>query len=272
MILTCPDCSTKFKVNPQAIPASGRMVKCAKCGHKWHAMPEGAAEPEAFPDIDFEPTPAPPPPPPAKEKFEEPPLPSVPDFEEGPPPIKPTNFKAPQRTPQRKRSFLKLAWMLLILLVLAGSASIYVFREMIVLAYPPAQKIYHNLGIDAAIPGYGLEIIVRPNDITPVRGEDGRDDLVMRGQIRNPTDHSITVPHLKGELFDASGAVIHSWTFRPDIREMLPGEEASFIAHVDNPPPGAVRVDFITQTEEEAMQEKPAMGDGEMAAPQDGNQ
>lgn len=45
MILTCPNCSSKFKVPDNALGTEGRKVKCSKCEHRWHAMPEAAAAP-----------------------------------------------------------------------------------------------------------------------------------------------------------------------------------------------------------------------------------
>ncbi|MFC4348882.1 zinc-ribbon domain-containing protein [Kordiimonas lipolytica] len=40
MILVCPACDAKFKIPDGAIPASGRKVRCAKCKHSWHAVPQ----------------------------------------------------------------------------------------------------------------------------------------------------------------------------------------------------------------------------------------
>src|SRR5258706_14061376 len=47
MILTCPQCATRYQVDANKFPASGRNVRCAKCGHVWHQlgqMPEPDAE------------------------------------------------------------------------------------------------------------------------------------------------------------------------------------------------------------------------------------
>lgn len=252
MILTCPECSTKFKVNPQAIPATGRMVKCAKCGHKWHAMPEGTGEEEAFPDLDFDRTPPPAPPAPeaAEEPVSEPPMVDVPRFEEGPPPIAPADFKPRGQKPKKGRGLL-LAWVVLLLIVVGGTASLYMFRERIVLLYPPAQKLYHAIGIDASIPGYGLEITTKSMP-TIVKNEAGEDVIVAKGYISNPTDNSVTVPYIKGELRRANREIIHSWTFRPDVREILPGEEIEFTTQIQDPPLGGAEIEFVTQTEAEA--------------------
>jgi len=35
MILTCPECSARYIVDPKALMPSGRVVRCAKCQHNW---------------------------------------------------------------------------------------------------------------------------------------------------------------------------------------------------------------------------------------------
>jgi predicted Zn finger-like uncharacterized protein len=42
-IIECPACSTRYKMN-KSIPDSGRHVKCARCGHQWHLVPESEVE------------------------------------------------------------------------------------------------------------------------------------------------------------------------------------------------------------------------------------
>lgn len=75
MNLTCPSCGARFKIKDDALGTKGRKVKCGKCDHRWHAMPEGAAAAPATaarvraaapapadPTEDFAPPPPPPPP------------------------------------------------------------------------------------------------------------------------------------------------------------------------------------------------------------------
>ena len=41
MILTCPECGTRYVVKDGAIPPQGRQVRCASCKASWHQDPEG---------------------------------------------------------------------------------------------------------------------------------------------------------------------------------------------------------------------------------------
>ena len=35
MIITCPNCNKKFKIDPTLIPEDGRYLKCGSCDHVW---------------------------------------------------------------------------------------------------------------------------------------------------------------------------------------------------------------------------------------------
>lgn len=40
MIISCPECATKFAIADAVLGERGRKVRCFKCGHAWHQMPE----------------------------------------------------------------------------------------------------------------------------------------------------------------------------------------------------------------------------------------
>lgn len=46
MLVTCPNCSTRYNVPDMTMGAKGRTVRCAKCQHQWK-QPFVAAQPEA---------------------------------------------------------------------------------------------------------------------------------------------------------------------------------------------------------------------------------
>ena len=35
MIIACPNCNKKFKIDPTLIPEDGRDLKCGSCNHVW---------------------------------------------------------------------------------------------------------------------------------------------------------------------------------------------------------------------------------------------
>ncbi len=41
MILACPNCMARFRVEVEALGATGRRVRCSKCHHVWRAEPPG---------------------------------------------------------------------------------------------------------------------------------------------------------------------------------------------------------------------------------------
>ena len=43
MIVTCPECSTRYHVKPAAL-GGGRMVRCTKCAHTWMMVPPDALD------------------------------------------------------------------------------------------------------------------------------------------------------------------------------------------------------------------------------------
>ena len=53
MIISCPNCNKKFRINHNLIPMGGRLLQCSNCKHKWHFKIEkkdeidnGSLEPE----------------------------------------------------------------------------------------------------------------------------------------------------------------------------------------------------------------------------------
>ena len=36
MIISCPNCNKKFKIDQNLIPIGGRLLQCSNCKHKWH--------------------------------------------------------------------------------------------------------------------------------------------------------------------------------------------------------------------------------------------
>lgn len=54
MILTCPNCNSRYLVSDTAIPAEGRAVRCAACKHVWTEYPPQEATPAPAPAPAYE--------------------------------------------------------------------------------------------------------------------------------------------------------------------------------------------------------------------------
>ncbi len=52
MIISCPNCNKKFKIDQNLIPISGRLLQCSNCKHKWYFKIEKKDETD---DGSFEP-------------------------------------------------------------------------------------------------------------------------------------------------------------------------------------------------------------------------
>ncbi len=152
MILACPNCIARYRVRVEALGATGRRVKCTRCGHIWHAEPPGyaveiiRADPEpaaaaARPESE----------PPAEERVpdtpaaEPEPAPSTAEPEAELAPPRP-QLPVPARPAQKHRSPSRWTW-ILSLLVLAVCVLAYEARQSIAKEWPWLMPVYEALGI-----------------------------------------------------------------------------------------------------------------------------
>ena len=129
--ITCPSCAAEYNV-PDTL-AAGRVVRCAKCGNQW--APVAAAVPDEPIVADAAPEPtatAEPPPPP----------PELPERLVPPAPVAAPGWR-------RRPSALLLAWLGSALVIVAAVAAGVVFREPVMRAWPPSQRVYGVLHLRA---------------------------------------------------------------------------------------------------------------------------
>lgn len=283
MLISCPNCATNFSVPDNALGPTGRMLKCAKCGHKWH---QDAPRPEDdFGLVDI-PPPAPPvapPPPRMDDDFRpvsspsdldlEPPTPSAPagadldsdlDVEMEEPPIpsfgarpktdeKPVEIDLdadePQPIPEMfasrpQRKGTGFLWFLLLLLLLAGAGGgAYYFQDKVVEIWPPAGDLMADIGLRVEKPGAGLEL---RNAGTPERFvHNDTEVLIVRGIIANVSDRSRPVPTMKLILLDKDKAVVQEKLAQPPVTELETGGTAGFRIILERPDPNAVEVNVL---------------------------
>ena len=150
IILTCPECTTRYQADAAKFPPSGRDVRCAKCGHVWRQLPP---EPEVEAQYAV-----------AEPRAEAP----EPEPEAAP---EPQSYVQPQireklapqvaAQPRVPRAWPRVAaqvagWIGLAVVVLALGAAIALYRHQMVSAWPQSASLYAAVG--AKTNASGLEV------------------------------------------------------------------------------------------------------------------
>jgi predicted Zn finger-like uncharacterized protein len=210
MILVCPTCRTRYKVEDEAVSRPyGRTVRCASCGHSWHYL-------------------APPPTPVARLRdrlLAEPPAELAIPVD---PPVAVSN-------PSRHRRHSGLGWVVLILLVGAVVVGVIFGRDEIVALWPQAAQYYDLVGLKTQPLGAGLDIA----NVTSTRNADG---LIVEGDITNKLGVPRTVPRLRVVLRDANRHELIFKIVDPPRERLLPGETSHFVVGFLPAPDPAVGV------------------------------
>lgn len=207
MILTCPNCGTRFRIEPAALAPGGKMVRCSQCGHRWFAEPPGerpeprVEEPEAAPE----------------------PIPE-------PPAVANLAASAP-RAPSGAST---VGWLLLVLVLLL-LVGFVVGRNEIVAAFPQAAPVYARLGLPVTVP-IGLEFRNLQSRRTT---EDGSVVLIVEGEIHNRAPADRIVPPVRVSLVDGTGRELDFGLFDAPQRVLPPGGMTRFEARVLDLPENA---------------------------------
>ncbi len=214
MILSCPVCRTRYRVDEDALRGqSGRTVRCAHCGHTWHqaALPQSAEHGDPANGIGrIEPA------------LEVPPRPAT--TLEVPP--RPRTLPEP---PRRRSRWGALRWLVIaVLLALAVLAGVVVARGAVVALWPPAARFYALAGFAAEPPWTGLKI----EKLAPSRTPDG---LVIEGDIANNGKTTQDLPRLRVALRDTSEKEVQFKIVDPPQPRLAPGAVAHFKTPFDHP-------------------------------------
>lgn len=228
MILACPSCGTRYEVSTAAFPPDGRNVRCAKCGHVWHALPEEDVPPPFFT------------PPEATEPvvFQQPPAPvrdPEPQVEEPEPAYEEEEPPAPPREPWfTKKATLMVGWagLAAVVLVIGFVASVY--RREVVEVWPKSASLYSGLGVKVVPSGLKLG-----NVKSSEAPQNGRIVLTVTGALTNVTSRELPVPQIRVGLVDRDKRELYHWTVAPQVMTLKPGQSTRFVTRLSNPPEGA---------------------------------
>ena len=249
MIISCPECSGRFRIDPSALGAGGRKVRCSKCAHTWL---QSAPDPEAEPAPPAGPDPVPAADPESTAVDEDAAANGRIDWDA---PAVLDDDDTPVRSRRQSAAVAVagssgrwpavVAWAALAAVVGGLAAALLGFRDTIMRSWPETAKLYDQL--DLAVPGFGLVLAEpRPRE-TKVGGVTG---LVVEGQIGNPTNRARAVPKLmRWQLFDGSSRELQSGTFDSPVRSLMPKESATYKIEIEDPAKQRefVKVSFVEE-------------------------
>jgi predicted Zn finger-like uncharacterized protein len=238
MILTCPECDTRYQADGSKFPAAGRNVRCAKCGHVWHQLGP-APEPDPEAELFVEEPSTPPPmhdPEPAREPEPIAVQPRVAAF--APPPREddveaPETVAAPQASRWGGRIAVLGGWAALVALILVIGWAGISFRDNVATWVPQTASFYNAAGLTVTPRGIAFIDVAYQNQT-----EDGQQVLAVTGKIVNRSNHELTVPLVRVALFDAERHELYHWTFVPGVSTLQPGGSAKFRTRLSSPPAG----------------------------------
>lgn len=229
MILTCPSCATRYEVDAANFPPAGRDVRCVKCGHVWHAMPEL----DELPESEFQSAP-PSPPPSYQQSFSRDPEPQEEVQEELPPAPSRTAAAAPEDPWYTRRPVLIAGWAGLAALILIIGFVASVYRHQVVQAWPKSAALYNDIG--AKTGGTGLQIREVSSSEAPDKGQIV---LTVTGTLTNVTGHELPVPQIRVGLLNREKRELFHWMVAPSVMTLKPGQSTRFVTRLSNPPEGA---------------------------------
>ncbi len=257
MIVTCPECSTRYKVDKSAIGSNGRAVSCSQCNASWFVSEaldlaafsaqkaEAAATAAKTKDMHgseltmlerarradaeqilAEPTHT------EQSNFVDTPI------QETPPHIL-LRDKADHQRRRRRLAAIASIWAVPLLLISNIMAVSYVFRQDIVTAMPNTATAYKALGIDVSLSGLTIE-----NPMTRSAYINGESVLVINGAVKNISTGSHDVPLIELSLHSLSNEKLASWLVDTNTARLEKGERASFTSEYRGAPVDAVQLRY----------------------------
>lgn len=240
MILTCPQCETRYQADASKFAPPGRKVRCAKCAHVWH---QEAPEPE--PEEVFEtaavPEPEPAPAPVAAPEPEMEPEPQRAAFAPAVEtvaayaPVAPAVERRPKprsRAPQRIG--MVLGWLGLVVVILVIGWSALTYRQQIATVWPQAASLYTALGLHVNTRGLDFVDVAYHRET-----EDGQQVLSVSGKLVNISAREQSVPPIEVTLTDGSKRMLYHWSFNSTVQTLHPGQQVAFTTRLSSPPSGA---------------------------------
>lgn len=270
MHIACPHCATSFAIDPRAIGADGRTVRCARCKGTWFALPADARDEPALaaagaataraPGLPVGPRHAAPPPPdgdPAPADIptvESPSIAGEPaDGEIEAPVVLDAAARAapgnagdarPARKPRAKRARKPvrrggrlvqprraLAWPAACLATGLAVVSLVAWRAEVVRMLPQTAPLFRAIGLDVNLRGLAFRNVKTVRDTVA-----GKPVLIVEGEVESVARKAVDVPRLRFAVRDGNGTEVYAWTAALEQATLAPGGKARFRSRLAEPP------------------------------------
>lgn len=233
MILTCPECATRYQTKKDAIGPNGRTVRCTKCSASWFVAADSdalalkdnqqetitaAAAASGAATIGAE----------AKASAQ----PSLGAHVE-------IRDKVDQQRRRRRLTSVGLIWAIPLMLLLLAAILAYVFRQDIVNKSPGTATFYKTLGIDVSLSGLNIE-----NPVTRSAYVDGKAVLVINGAVRNITSKTQDIPLVEFSLHNKADETLATWLVDTQKEKLGEKGRVTFVSEYPNPPLDAVKLRY----------------------------
>ena len=234
MILTCPECTTRYQTDASQFAPDGRKVRCAKCGHVWFQAPP-QPEPEAGleevdvspPEPEAEPVAAP-----KREAFA-----PAPRVEAAPA----ARSRFSMRPPLLERLGFGVGWAVLGAIVLAIVWAGAYYRQGIASLWPQSSSLYAAVGMP--VNTRGIKILSEYKD-AHFETENGQDVLIITGKLVNISSRELSVPAIRASLIGADKRELFHWNFSAGVSTLHPGQLAAFRTRLPSPPAAARAIEL----------------------------
>jgi predicted Zn finger-like uncharacterized protein len=217
MILTCPECATRYFLPDVEIGADGRKVKCAQCSHTWRELPPADVE-----------TVSPVGPSPLAENQSR----SFPAAELRTELLRGQKEMA-ARNARQAATVVAAVWAGLAAAVAVVLLAAAVFREQIVRWIPGAATAYAAIGLPVNSAGLLIEKpLAVPGTLL------GHRALMVTGVLRNVSGAPVAPPAFRVDILDKTGRTLDRKIIRMTAPPLKPGEARPFSLGVADPPAG----------------------------------
>ncbi|WP_417583672.1 zinc-ribbon domain-containing protein [Pelagibacterium sp.] len=278
MIITCPNCQTRYKLASDTLSAVGRQVQCAACSELWYATPSfpkpATPRPDPEPSDDelifradddtlfstadeemldaaflrvqqLEPSQEPQP------QNDEPNSPVRQTQTPRPPADSAVNRARIEALARRRNGMLaahpiarfrRMFRITIVALMIASVVAAFTLRTEIVAAIPQLDGLYRLVGLGTNVVGLDF------TEIKTLRTtQDGNPAIIVSAKISNITNRITYVPSVLVSLLDHDGSIVYEWSVTPATRNILPGDTLAIDAQLIGPPDGVtnIRLSFV---------------------------